>query len=390
MLDPGSAFVLKNRGAVLHRLGRFADALADAELALAQAPHDGDLHLNRGNALLGLKRYSEALAAYARVAPNDPGAIDAAFGSASALRDLGRRQEALQLYVRVLASQPSHFEALIAAAALLTKERRQEDALGFYDRAIAAAPSRMEGHQGRAAVLFDMHRAQEALDSYERAYACDPDAPLLEGQRLLTKYFLCSWDNIENLSAQLIRHVAEGKHACDPFTFLTVAPDANAQWLCARQYASRFYPAQTPLFAKRARKQERIRIGYVSGEMREQATAYLTAGLFEEHDRAHFACYGYSTGKADENPMRKRLMKAFDAFADAQHISDENLAARIAADEIDILVNLNGYFGAERTGVFALKPAPLQVNYLGFPGTDRKSTRLNSSHVSESRMPSSA
>ena len=107
----------------------------------------------------------------------------------------------------------------------------------------------------------------------------------------------------------------------------------------------------------------------MSGEFREQATSYLTAELFEIHDRSRFEISAISTGPDDRSQMRTRLEAAFDKFVDASGASDRNIAELLVQSEIDIVVNLNGYFGVERTGVFAMRPSPVQVNYLGFPGT---------------------
>ena len=107
----------------------------------------------------------------------------------------------------------------------------------------------------------------------------------------------------------------------------------------------------------------------MSGEFREQATGYLTAGLYECHDKREFEIVAFDNGRSDHSPSRKRLEAAFDKFVDIENVPDRAAAERILAEEIDILVNLNGYFGEQRTGVFAHRPAPIQVNYLGFPAT---------------------
>jgi predicted O-linked N-acetylglucosamine transferase (SPINDLY family) len=119
----------------------------------------------------------------------------------------------------------------------------------------------------------------------------------------------------------------------------------------------------------RARRPGRIRIGYVSGELRAQATAYLTAGLYEAHDRARFEVLAFDNSRREQSPTRARLEAGFDRIIDITALSDRDAAARVVAEDIDILVNLNGWFGALRMGVFAHRPAPIQVNYLGFPGT---------------------
>ena len=110
-------------------------------------------------------------------------------------------------------------------------------------------------------------------------------------------------------------------------------------------------------------------MGYISGEFRAQATQYLAAGLYERHDREEFEIIAFDSGQGDGSAMRRRLEAAFDRIIDISRLADREAAEKILSEEIDIAVNLNGYFGKQRMGVFALRPAPIQVNYLGFPGT---------------------
>jgi predicted O-linked N-acetylglucosamine transferase (SPINDLY family) len=120
---------------------------------------------------------------------------------------------------------------------------------------------------------------------------------------------------------------------------------------------------------KTGRSRDKIRVGYVSGEFRAQATAYLTAGLYECHDKSRFELVAFDNGARTESPMRRRLESAFDHFVPITNLSDHAAAETIAGEDIDILVNLNGFFGDHRMGVFARRPAPVQVSFLGFPGT---------------------
>ena len=138
---------------------------------------------------------------------------------------------------------------------------------------------------------------------------------------------------------------------------------------CATIFTNHFHPPGPALWKGTDRSDRKIRVGYVSGEFREQATAYLTAGLYECHDRSKFEVVAFDNGDRTDSPMRRRLESAFDRCLPISHLSDQAAAKKIVSEEIDILVNLNGYFGNHRMGVFAQKPAPVQVNYLGFPGT---------------------
>ena len=162
----------------------------------------------------------------------------------------------------------------------------------------------------------------------------------------------------------------EDKAAADPFAFLMIGETPGQQMLCARAYAAAKYPpSSTPMWRAATSPRTKIRLGYVSGEFREQATAYLIADLFECHDRNAFELHAISTGADDSSPMRSRIKAAFDVFSDVSRRSDREIAEHISRAEIDILIDLNGFFGEERTALVAFKPAPIQVNYLGFPGT---------------------
>lgn len=363
------ASVLNNRGAVLASLGRHGDALADYDDALAQDPRNPNVHGNRGNALLGLERFADALASYDAALSFGARTADVLFGRANALRGLGRADDAIADYERSLKLDPDRAEAHAHRAALLQATGHLGNALAGYDAALALDSTLATAHERRAAILFELKRGGEALAAYESAFAADPDLAYLEGARFLTRLYLCDWRNIAEEKERLIRHVREGKPAANPFAFLSAGMSPKDELACARLYAARQYPAQEPLWRGERYAHRKIRLGYVSGEFREQATAYLTAGLFENHDRERFELHAFSTGLDDKSSMRARITSVFDSFSDLQSAKDRDIAAAIRSAEIDILVNLNGFFGEERTGVAAYRPAPVQVNYLGYPGT---------------------
>jgi predicted O-linked N-acetylglucosamine transferase (SPINDLY family) len=368
-LLPGDPAVLNNRGAILAALKRYDEALADYESALARDPRNAGLLNNRGNALLALERYGDALQSYDAALSANPRHADALFGRANALRSLNRIDEALADYERSLALDSTRAEAHANRAQLLLSRKRHAEALAAYDAALALNPGLASAHERRAGILFELKRGEEALSAYDSAFAIDPDLPYLEGARFLTKMYLCDWSNVATERARLIDHVREGKPAANPFAFLSAGLSPADELLCARVYAQRQYPPREPMWCGERYNHRKTRLGYVSGEFREQATAYLAAGLFECHDRDAFELHAFSTGRDDKSPMRARIGAAFDSFSDMAGADDRDIAAAIRRAEIDILVNLNGFFGEERTGVAAFRPAPLQVNYLGYPGT---------------------
>jgi predicted O-linked N-acetylglucosamine transferase (SPINDLY family) len=370
VLNPDDPTTLNNRGAVLHQLKRPDKALLSYERALALNPHHAPSHVNRGNLLLGLAEYDEALSSYDRALAIQPQQANALFGRGKALTGLLRYEDALASFDRAIAIDPVHAESHANRGDILFQVGRYPEALAAYEQATAIAPNLVAAHKGRGNALFKLGRGQEAYRAYDRAFSIDPEVEHLEGLRLLTKMYVCDWSDLERERRLLRARVLEGRPAADPFAFLIVGETPSDQLACARAYAAAKYPASpTPMWWGERSPHAKIRVGYVSGEFREQATGYLTADLFECHDRSAFELHAISTGIDDGSAMRRRIKGAFDVFSDVSRRSDREIAEQIARAQIDILVNLNGFFGEERTGLVAFKPSPIQVNYLGFPGT---------------------
>ena len=361
---------LNNRAGTLFDMGRFGDALAGFDRVLAFDRANAGAHSNRGNALLALNRFEDALASYDRALALRSDFTDAHFGRGKALLNLHRPEEALASLARAAAGDPEHAEAHAHLGEAYFQSGRYLEALAAYDKAIGVAPDLAAAHEGRGNALFKLGRGTEAFAAYDRAYALDANLPYLEGTRLLAKLYVCDWRNLDEERRRLASHVVEGKRAANPFAFLNAGSTAEEQLRCAQLYNAARYPAAaTPLWRGEIYRHPKIRVGYLCAEFREQATAYLTADLFECHDRTAFEWHAFSTGPDDRSATRKRIEAAFDRFADLRGRSDGEISQRIRAAEIDVLVHLNGYFGDERTGVLAMRPAPIQVNYLGFPGT---------------------
>ena len=266
--------------------------------------------------------------------------------------------------------KPNHAEAFNNRGIALKDLGRLDEAMASYDKAIALKPGYLEALNNRGNLFLKQGRYDGAFADFDQAYSLNPDMRFVEGCRLHAKMHMCDWSNLEEEMERLAQHVRQGKPATEPFMLLPTPASAQDLLRCAEIYtADKYPPYKFPLWAGQRYGHDKIRVAYMSGEFRAQATAYLTADLFECHDRRQFELYAISSGSNDGSAMRRRLENAFDVFADVSLKSDAETATFIRGSEIDILVNLNGYFGFDRTGVFAMRPAPVQVNYLGFPGS---------------------
>src|SRR5262249_47723689 len=250
-----------------------------------------------------------------------------------ALKVLNRSEEAVTSFGRAIASKPDYLEAYSQRIELLVELRRLSEALGDCDKALLVSPNVASMHQKRADVLFMLGRAEESFAAYDRAYAIDPGLENIEGARLITKMYVCDWTNLDEELKHLVAGVEQNRAVAAPFTFLIADVTPKEQLACARTYAAAKYPASTsPLWNGQKYNHPKIRLGYASGEFRDQATAYLVADLFECHDRSKFELYAIYTGIENKGARRNRIKAAFDSFYDVRSRSDLEIAEIIRRD----------------------------------------------------------
>ena len=360
--------VLVNLGNLLSRQTRREEALALYDRALAARPDFLEGLFNRAGLLLELKRPEEALENYDRVVALRPELFVAWNNRGSALRALQRHEAALASFERAAALNPSHVNALTNRAMALWDLRRLPEALAAADRALTVPPAHAEALYTRANILRDLGRMAEALPDYEQALAIQPAHLNALNGAAQAALALCDWAKVEALTPRLKQNAAAGPALIQPYVLLGYDDDPALQRRCAENYVRRTVPPRAALAGKR-HTHDRIRLAYLSADFHQHPTAQLLAELFERHDRTRFEVTAVSFGPDDGSPLRARLKKAFDHFEDVRGRSDADVAGWLAARETDIAVDLNGHTHGARTGIFAHRPAPVQVNYLVYPGT---------------------
>jgi predicted O-linked N-acetylglucosamine transferase (SPINDLY family) len=369
--DPANFAARHMLGVLCAQQNRLTEAEEMLAAALAQKPDDVGALTNYGNVLSMLDRFADAVACYDRALVSRPDA-DVFNNRGNALQSLGRMPEALGSYELALTSKPDHLQALYKRSTILTTLGRNDEALAGYDRLLVLKPDHVEALNNRGYIWWLNRQAYApAIADLERVMALDPAFPYGAGAVLHLKMYAADWTGFDTDKVQLLDGVRSGARVARPFMFQAVADSPADLQACARIYARDLYPPAygAPHDPASRKGRDRIRLGYVSGEFRDQATAILMAGLYERHDRARFEVIALDNGSTDQTAMSVRLRKAFDGWIDIGDLDAQDAAEQIRAAEIDILVNLNGYFGKHRLDLFARRPAPVQVNYLGFPGT---------------------
>jgi len=401
---PDHPDALLNRGNALARLGRQAAARADWERLLAVQPQRLAALLEQGNALRAQGRHAAALAAYDLALRLSPGEADALANRGVALAALGRLEEALESQEQALAARPAHAGALInrgnvlvrlgrhaealasydaalalapgAPAALhnrgmaLADLGRHEAALASYDAALARRPAHAETLMNRGAALRELGRHEEATAAFEAALGLAPELPYLDGSAFHSRLYCCDWRDYDAAVARLRTATAAGRPADLPFAFKghTGAPDL--QQACARTYAAHRFPLSArPLHRGVRRREGRLRLAYMSSNFRASANAHLMVELLERHDRSRFELFGIALAPTVSDATHRRMRQAFERFVDVGTSGDREAATQLHGLGIDIAVDLRGTSDGGRPGMLAHRPVPVQVNYLGCPGT---------------------
>ncbi|CAN5289358.1 tetratricopeptide repeat protein [soil metagenome] len=400
---PADAEAWSGRASVLATMAQWGEALASYDRALAARPDYVEALNNRGNILRGLGRREEALASYDRALAEKPGYADALCNRGVVLYDLNRPQEALADYDRALAVRPDHAETLCNRGVALYERNRPEEALASFDRALAVKPDYVEALCNRGNALKDLDRAEEALASYDSALALRPDyAEALANRGNILKELnrfeealaaydqvlatrpgdpdavsgaadavvkLCDWARRDEFARQLADLAARPETPVPPFLLLQYGAPPAAQLQNARNHVAREMPPASPLWAGETWRNGKLRVAYLSSDFREHIVGSLISGLVEQHDRSRFEVIGVSFGIDDKGPTRRRLMTSFGRFDDVRSEPDSEVARRLRDLRVDIAIALNGYTQHARPRILAHRPAPIQVNYLGYPGT---------------------
>ena len=368
-IQPGNAATWINFGNVLLGLQQPTQALAAYDRAIAIQQPGYAAYLNRGNALRDLGRPEEALASYDEALRLEPDSADAFCNRGNALRDLGRPADAVDCYDRALALNSAHADALCNRGAALKDLGRLEEAGRDCERALALRPDHAVALNNLADVLSALGRHADAAAVFDRLSEMFPGFDYAPGYALHSRLRACDWGGHEAAVKRLVAGVRRRQRVAVPFSFLAVSDSASDQLCCAQVHVAHKFPAAPPPWSGPRYGHERIRLAYLSADFHDHATARLTAGLFEQHDRSRFEVIGISYGLQRQDAMRARLERAFDRFVDVSSTVDREVAGLLREAEIDIAIDLKGYTQDARPGILAARAAPSQVSYLGFPGT---------------------
>jgi protein O-GlcNAc transferase len=359
------------RGLVELEYKNAAAALDCFDRAIEFKPDLAEAWSNKGAALDDLQRYEEALAHYDKAVEVKPDYAEAWLNKGVTLNNLRRYDEALALYDKAIELKPDYAEAWSNKGVTLNDLQRFDEALAHYQRAVELKPGYAKGWYNRGVTYAELKKYDEALASFDQAARLKPDLDFLAGQAVYTRLKVCDWDSFDSQIENLLSGVERGENAASPFSVLAVSGSEAINTKAARIWVKEKCPPGISKFdfIDRTAKPGKIRLGYFSSDYHDHATAYLIAGLFELHDKSRFELIAFSFGPDKNDASRRRLVAAFDRFIDVRDKSDRGVAQLSRTLGVDIAIDLNGFTQYSRTGIFACGAAPIQVSYLGYPGS---------------------
>ena len=375
-IKPQEPIYQYNYGIVLYELGQYEAAIACYDRAIATEPRYAPLHLNRGNAQQKLKQFDLAVISYNQAIELQPQYAEAYSARGGALKDLRQYHAAGLSCQRAIEIHPTLAHAHLNLGNVLFELKRYNAAIACYQQASELDPkdSKFYWFLGRA--YSALRQPALALNYFDRAIAVNPDAAYeLDygyGERLYAKLQLCDWTNIEQEFAAVLDQLVQGLVAkiTMPFELLSMPSTSAQQQTVAKIYAQdEFFSVAMDFVAPLKANTQKIKIGYFSSDLNNHPVGQLTVGMFEAHDRSQFEVYGFGLTPTDASAIGQRLMRAFDHWVDLTGTDIQQALEVARASQLDIAINLNGYTLNNRNELFAHRIAPIQVNYLGYPGT---------------------
>ncbi len=368
-LRPDHVAAHHNLALVLDGADRRDEALFHAGEAVRLGPQIPETWFNFGNLLGAAGRSDDAIAAFTRAATLRPDFPEALNNLAGLLIRRGRHHEAAELCLRAVRLRPAYGEARSNLGLALLGLGRTGDAIAAFGAAIRLMPGLAQAHANLGNALREQGRMDEALEACRRALELAPELPEAVVGLVHLRQHMCDWSVWREDEAALVALVRRRTGQVPPLALLGLDTGPGDQLTCARDWSAQFVPAAPLPAAPRRETDGRLRLGYASADFHQHATAYLTAEVFERHDRERFELFAYSFGPDDDSAMRRRLEAGFDHFVDIRALSPSEAARRIQDDGIDILIDLKGHTQNARTAIFAHRPAPVQLAFLGYPGT---------------------
>ncbi len=364
------AYSHNNKGNALKELKRYDEALDSYDKAIKINSNYADAYNNKGNTLKELNRYDEALASYDKAIQIKSNHVEAYNNRGIVLQNLNQYKAALASYDKALKLNPNYTFAYNNRGNVLKYINRYDEAIASYNKAIEINPHFEDPYNNKGNALKDLKRFDEALANYENVVKLKSDFKYILGKVLHTRMILCSWNDFDSLTEKIVKALNKKLKVIDPFFFLGLSDNPAFSKLTSEIFVEDKIPKHSEIepLAK-YNNHKKPRIGYFSADFYDHAVLHLMMDVFKNHNKSLFDFYGFSFGPDKNDKWRNEVKNYFIKFEDVSKISDKEVADLCRKLEIDIAIDLTAFTSNSRSGIFSYRAAPIQINYLGYPGT---------------------
>ena len=369
-INPNVASYYSNLAIALIGLNQLNAAILNCQKAIELNIDFAEAYTNLGLALRELKKFEEAVESYEKAIALSPNQAEAYSNLSIVLLELKQFEAALANCNKAIELKTDFANAYSNRGIALQALKQLDAAVSSYDKAISLKSDYAEAYNNKGSVLEELKLFEAALFNYQTAINLKSSIEYLLGTIQHIKMQICDWQDFEVIVSDLTRKIQAFEKASPCLTVLALPLGLSEKRKVAEIWCRDKHPYNPSLgpILKSARH-TRIRIGYYSADFHNHATSYLMAELFELHDKSKFELIAFSFGPDKQDEMRSRVSQAFDRFIDVTSISDKAVAQLSRELGIDIAVDLKGVTQNNRLGIFSYKAAPIQVSYLGYPGT---------------------
>ena len=366
-------------GLIAHQIGKSDAAVNLINKAIQNNPKNPFYYNNLGNVFKDKGKSNEAISCYEKALAVKPAYAEAYNNMGNAFKDHGNLNEAISCYEKALAIEPDYAEAYNNMGNDFMVQDNLNEAISCYEKALAIKPEHAEAYNNMGGAYVNQGKLEEAISCYQKALEIKPDYAEAYSQLFHQLQRICDWQKLKGMECKLDDFTREAldkarKTAETPFINITRYTDLSRNFAVAGSWSCNVSKAMSKLnihfsFDMRRYHKKNITIGYLSNDFRNHPMAHLMLRLFGLHNRKEFKVFCYSYGKDDESYYRTRIRQDCDKFVDLCNLNHAEAAKRIYEDQVDILVDLKGYTDSNRLEICALRPAPVQVRYLGLAGT---------------------
>ena len=356
-------------GLTYHQLGNDQKAIELISQAILINPKYELAHLNLGSILLGKNQYLKALESFDRATALSPDDVNAHFKRSEVLIKLRRYSDALNAFDKLIELDPKNYLVFYQRSEVFLLQNKMSEVINDYQKAIELKPDFIEAYFSLANLLFENKKYDQAFIQFQKAIDISPNYDYLYGMYVQSKIRICYWKNLSEDLDFLEKNIRQEKKVALPFIALSLFDRPDLHQLASKVYVSSksFNQEIAKPFPSKARK-KKIRVAYYSSDFRNHPMSQLMMEIIRSHDRSQFEIYGFSfPPKQDE--ISQKIGASFDKFIDIASLNVDQIVQLSRKLEIDIAVDLNGHTEHARTQIFALKCAPIQIQYLGYPGT---------------------